>query len=108
VKLSDLRPCDFCNGPVGFCFRVITIALAVVNRRAVQEAVGFHAMGWPLGLTEAMGAHASSGDPVAVAEDNELVTRLFACQDCYATKLSALAVAAEARDAETAAGEGSA
>lgn len=39
-KLSDLRPCDRCGGPVNPTFYVVDVATMVVNQTRVREHVG--------------------------------------------------------------------
>ena len=76
IKLSELRPCDFCGGPVGSTFHVIEVKHAFLGQGA-REVVGMMHMGFPLGLAETMSARGD--EAVIVAEAPELVTRLFVC-----------------------------
>ncbi len=76
IKLSELRPCDFCGGPLGQNFQVITIKHAFLGQGA-REVLGMMVMGFPVGLAEIMSARGD--EAVIVAEVPELVTRLFVC-----------------------------
>ena len=76
IRLSELRPCDFCGGPLGANFQVIEVKHALLGQGA-REVIGMMHMGFPLGLAETMSARGE--EAVIVAEEQELVTRLFAC-----------------------------
>jgi len=40
VKLSDLRPCDACSGPLGLSFNVVRHSGALAGGKATQEVAG--------------------------------------------------------------------
>lgn len=90
MKLTDLRPCDNCNGPVGIIFEVVTVRKAMVKAESVRQAQGGAlAHGFPVGLSEVMGVVRDADDAVVVAgvgeageEFKDLVTEIRLCQNC--------------------------
>lgn len=102
MKLSELRVCDSCRGPLlapggGITFRVVRVSMAVVSPRAAREVMGLSMMfGGALGLAEAM---APEADAVKILADHGTPwTELFLCQDCYCTRDANLASLVEMRD----------
>jgi hypothetical protein len=81
IKLSELEPCSFCDGPLGTVFRIVEVKHAIVNLKNANQTLAL-AQGFGLGLqlAEVMGAGGDRG--VEVLENEEAVTRLFCCQDC--------------------------
>lgn len=102
IKLSEIRPCDFCGGQIAPIFRILDIKMAVFNGRNVNSVLGTaRILGGSLGLAEVMAPGADS--PVEVCEDHELNDRLFACQMCMCHPLD-VARALEKRNAAAARG----
>lgn len=86
MKLSELRPCDNCGGPVGTIFNVVRITRAFVAPRAANQTLGLMQMfGGHLAIAEALTPEA---DCVKIAgdENEQLMTELLICQDCYMMK----------------------
>lgn len=87
-KLSDIRPCDNCAGPVGLIFYIIRFSLVVVNRRAVEEFAGMHQFfGGRASTALVENFSPSAADAIKIPLDDpefkELVTELFICGKCY-------------------------
>lgn len=91
-KLSDLRPCDACCGPVGGTFYVVRHSIAVVNVAAVNEFVGmsqFFQHRAPAALIENFAPETARGFTVAMDEPefSPLGEELFICPTCYGQPL---------------------
>ena len=90
MKLTDLRVCDNCCGPVGVVFSVVQVRWAVVKSEAVRQAQGgVLAHGLPVVFSEIMGVIHDAEEAVVVAgvgevgkETEDLVTNIFLCQIC--------------------------
>ena len=104
MKLSELRPCDYCNegllqskdGTRYAMFYLVTVDRAVLNPRATQRVMGI-AQFFGLQMAEIMGPDAD--DAVAVASEkfpDLKKDELMVCQRCYTTV--PMAVIAEKRD----------
>lgn len=103
MKLSDLRPCDNCGGPIGQMFYVMRYSIALINPDAGNQVLGLAQMfRGSLALAEAM---APRPDCVKVAMDDpefkELTTELFICNDCFLMKPLDMAVLSEKRRTAT-------
>ena len=97
MKLSQLRMCDNCDGPVKQIFYVVRLSLAAVSPNAFNQVAGLTQMyGGALGLAEVM---APDADVVKIAgdEDKALMKELLICQECYMTKPLDLPILAEKR-----------
>ena len=80
LKLSELRPCDACGGPIASVFRHVTVQIAIVKPQEARAQLGLAQMlGGSLALAEVMGP---SPQPVTV--EDELAVTLFLCSTCYA------------------------
>jgi len=90
MKLSELRPCDFCGGAIVPLFHVIQIRPAAVMP-GVRSTLGLVTMGFPLALAEVM---SPEPEPIRVMEEPDAITELFCCTDCF-TRDQNLAIAAE-------------
>jgi len=83
MKLSEIRPCDNCGGPLVPIFYVVRSSIAVFNPDATNEMLGltrmFHGS---LALAEIMG---SKPDAVKIGGDEEenLLIEIYLCQACY-------------------------
>ena len=77
MKLSELKPCTCCGGPLPVAFYVLRFHLAGFDAHATREVVGlanfFHGA---LGLAEAM---APRSDVVKVCDD---YLEAFVCMNC--------------------------
>lgn len=93
MKLSDLRPCDNCGGPVGTSFNLIRHSLVVMNAHKANRVLGMSMMfDGSLQLAEVMG---TDPDCVTIAGEFNpaLWTDFYVCNECYYKKfLSILAL----------------
>jgi hypothetical protein len=97
LKLSEIRPCDFCSGSIAPIFTVIETKIAVFDARSINETLGLMQIwgersGRTLALAEAMGPNP---DAVRVSESDELNVKLFCCQSCLLKGGLDISVAAE-------------
>jgi hypothetical protein len=104
IKVSELRPCDHCGGPIAPMFYVVRLSLALIDHRAVNEFMGMHQFFGgraPVALVENFAP--SAADAVLVAGDKEpsLMTECWICQDCYLGTPLNLARLTESRHART-------
>jgi hypothetical protein len=86
MKLSEVRPCDNCGGPIAPIFNVIRVSPAIFNPREVNQVLGMTQMfGGALGLAEVM---AGGNDAVKVAIDDpaykDSVVDIYLCNKCCA------------------------
>lgn len=94
MKLSDVKPCACCGGPLlvdqmqhWYEFRV---SMVIINQRATQQVLGVMAI---LGGVQALGiAEAMASTPEAVMvmgeHDKELYTQAHICFRCYRKPLA--------------------
>lgn len=99
-RLTDLRPCDNCGGPVGLLFYTLRLSLTLVKPQAVNEY---------LGMAQFFGGRASSAlienfapasaDAVTVAGDKDpsLMTEIVLCSKCYLDQPIVLPLLSEKR-----------
>lgn len=93
VELDELRPCDFCGGPIAPVFRVIEVKPAAIAQ-GVRDYLGLRTMGHHHAVA------AMFAGPAAEVLENE-PTRLFCCNKCSTGPLditAAAKTAAEARE----------
>lgn len=86
IKVSELRPCDNCAGPIAPNFYVVRVSLALVKAGAVNQFLGMHQFfGGRAGAALVENFAPASTDAVIVAGDKEpsLMLELFICQACY-------------------------
>lgn len=86
MKLTELRPCDKCRGPIEKGFYVIEFSQAMVNPRAANEVLGLAQMFGGisgLGIAEAFAPRAEEAVLVFGHRDPTLKTRLIICQRCF-------------------------
>lgn len=88
MKLTEMRPCDNCHGPVGQHFYVLDVSQAMVSPRAANEVLGtatilggVHDPG-ALAIAEVMAPRAEDAVIVFSEKDRSLNTRLVVCQAC--------------------------
>jgi len=107
MKLSEIRPCDACGGPLPGkqklpMFYVVRFSPAVFDRQAVNETMGMHQYFQHQSLELAELFAPGSDHAVNVAMDDpkhrDTMTELLLCQDCFLGELN-LAVLAEKRTA---------
>lgn len=85
-KLTDLRPCDRCGGPVGFQFYTVRTSLTFVKLQAVQQFAGMHMFfGGRASAALIENFAPEAADAVIVAGDQEpkLMTEFVICSGCY-------------------------
>lgn len=100
MKLSELKPCPLCNGPLlsqGMAtWRCIRVSHATLDRRAAREVVGLTTMfGGALGLAEVMAPAAEDAVLVMGDKDKALMDEVHICYDCYVYKLEPLMLLVE-------------
>lgn len=83
MKLSEVRPCDNCGGPIVPIFYVVRTSIAVFNPDTVNQNLGLMRMfRGSLALAETF-----SSDVEAVKiggdEDKRLWADIILCQNCY-------------------------
>jgi hypothetical protein len=111
MKLSELKPCALCGGPLlrppcGTWY-VLRVTQAMVNPAAARQVLGLTTMLWgALGLAEAFAPEPEEAVMVFGDKDRHLMTELHVCFDCWVGKLSVLGMAVEkAGEAKSQGGE---
>lgn len=83
MKLSELRPCDKCNGPLAPSWYVIKLSQCMLDRNATNQTLGLTQMfGGNLAIAELMGSQADRAVVVLGDEIDGLWTELLVCQSC--------------------------
>jgi hypothetical protein len=86
LKLSELRPCDGCNGPLVPAFQYIEIRHAVFNQRSVNATLGtaqiLGGLSHPGAVRIAEALSPGADDAVEVITEPEATTILFVCLKC--------------------------
>ena len=88
MKLSQIRPCDNCGGPIAPIFQVIRTSVALFNPQAANQMLGmtqmFGGTRTGLAIAEVMGPNP---EVVKIAMDEKefagLKTEIFLCQKCF-------------------------
>lgn len=87
MRLTDLKPCAYCNGPLrkGMVAQwyVVTSTIALINPRAANETLGmtqFFQGSYALG--EIFSPHADDAVIIAGEKDPALLTKIHICMDC--------------------------
>lgn len=86
LKLSELRPCDVCNGPLVPAFQHIQIRHAIFNADNANATLGLTQMygglsrRGALAIAEALSPGADAA--VDVVNEPEITTTLFVCLKC--------------------------
>lgn len=104
MKLTDLRPCDACNGPLqgkpggvrSATWYVVRVTQAMLNPKAAGRTLGLAqffgngdmAAPGALTLAEAMGDCGDDAAMILGDKEPELMTELFICFDCYCEPIS--------------------
>lgn len=81
MKLSNLRPCDVCNGKIVPQFYVVRMSLAFFKPNATNAVLGLSQISGSIGLAETL---APDTQCVVVAGDEkpELMSEFFMCFRC--------------------------
>jgi hypothetical protein len=98
-KLSDLRPCDNCRGPVARGFVVVNVSRAMLAPAAANQVLGLtQLLGGSLPLAEQF----APSNPVMVFGDHnpDLYCTIILCQGCWLDKPIDLALLWERVHAE--------
>jgi hypothetical protein len=97
LKLSELRPCDNCDGKIAPIFNVVEVKMAVFNTQSINSTLGLAQM---FGGIQRPGAFAlaecmspGGDDAVSILEERDAITQLFLCQNCMCSHLNLAAVA---------------
>jgi len=100
MKLSDLRPCDSCGGPISPQFHVVRYSIALIKPQVNQVA----AMTLYFGSLALGELFSPEDNVVTVAMDEDefkkLAIELLICQECYLKGGINLALLAEKRLSE--------
>jgi hypothetical protein len=104
VKVSELRPCDNCAGPIAPTFYVVRFSQAIINAAAVNEFMGMHQFFQgkaSAALVENFAPAAGDAALVFGDKDKTLETELFVCQRCVLAGPIDLAMLQERRNHQT-------
>jgi len=84
MKLSEVKPCTKCGGPLGSSFNVIRSSIAFVSPKAAQATLGLFQIlgGHGLGIAEALSPDAEV-IKIAGEENPQLWTQALLCQECW-------------------------
>jgi hypothetical protein len=107
MKLSEIRMCDNCDGPVSQMFYVARFSIALIKPDAGNQVLGLARMfRGSMALAEVM---APEPDCITVAMDDKehqgLTTELLLCTNCYCGNVN-LALLAEKRAEQMGKAEG--
>lgn len=94
MKLSELKPCACCNGPLCLpgigTWYVLRVCQAMVNPQAANEVLGmtqmyggFHA----LGIAEAMAPRPDEAVMILGDEEPKLLEEIHVCFNCWTGEL---------------------
>ena len=88
MKLSDLKPCAVCGGPLPPIWYVVRASMAMLNERAARGVLGLNTIfgGQALALAETMAPAADEAVMVAMDKDRDLMHEIHICQQCYLMK----------------------
>lgn len=95
MKLSELKPCSSCGGPLltppAGCWYVVRVSTAMVNPRAARQVVGLSMMfGGAMGLAEAMAPDPENAVLILGDQDKALLSEFHLCLDCVPVQLLGL------------------
>ena len=93
MKLSDVKPCANCGGPLRkppmATWYVLRVSQAMVNPNAANRVLGTaQILGGHLGLAEVMAPAADDAIWILGDKQRELMTEVHICFDCATGKLS--------------------
>jgi hypothetical protein len=86
MKVSELRPCDQCAGPIAPSFYVVRFSQALIRAKAVNEFLGMHQFfgGKANAALVENFAPASTDAALIFGDQNKtLQTELFICEECF-------------------------
>jgi len=86
MKVTDLRPCDNCGGPIAPSFYIVRMTMAFIKPAAIDEFMGMHKFfGGRASPALVENFAPAAADAVIVAGDKEpsLMTEAFVCAKCY-------------------------
>lgn len=88
MKLSELRPCDGCGGPIAPLFHVLTYTPAVIDATPANQVLGLlqYFGGKAIGLAEVMAPAADEAVKLGSDKHPDMKVTLFLCTDCYVRK----------------------
>lgn len=91
MKVSELRPCDNCGGPIAPAFTVVRFSQALINADAVNEFMGMHRFfggrAHPA-LVENFAPASRDAALIFGDKDKLLETELLICQDCFTGEIN--------------------
>jgi hypothetical protein len=98
VKLSELKPCAVCKGPLPPIWYVLRMSMAFLDRKNTNAVLGLNQIfgGDALHLAEAFAPGAEEAVVVGMDQDKELMREFHICQNCYLMKRIGLAEISEA------------
>lgn len=83
MKLSELRPCDHCGGPLPPIWYIVRASQAMLDKTATNATLGLAQMfGGSLTLAEAMGSRPEEAVLVMGDKIPGLWIEIFLCQNC--------------------------
>ena len=99
IAARDIRPCDFCGGPIVPFFYVIDIRMAAFDAQNVNQLLGMNQFfgSKPESMKLAEIFTPGSSQLAAICDEPEMRQRVYACNECYLLKLTELYLAASAR-----------
>jgi len=106
MKLSELRPCDSCNGPLtgknamrSMTWYVVRVSQAMLNPRAANEVLGMtQYFQGALGMAEIMTPRPDEAVMILGDKEPQLMTELFLCLECACEPKHGLAILIEKRN----------
>lgn len=91
IKVSELRPCANCKGPIAPAFYVVRFSQALINAEAVNEFMGMHRFfsgrAGPA-LIENFAPASNDAALVFGDKDPNLQTEIFICQGCFTDNIN--------------------
>lgn len=95
MKLSELKPCAACGGPLmkppAGCWYVVRVSTAIVNPAAARQVMGLSMMfGGAMGLAEAMAPQPEKAVLIVGDEEPSCMSEFHLCLDCVPTELLGL------------------
>lgn len=93
MKLSELKPCGCCSGPLlkppcgsWYCLRM---SIVILNPRAARGVIGLTTiLGGALGIAEVLAPDADGAVVIAGDKEPELMEEIHVCFDCMTSKLA--------------------
>ena len=87
MKLSELKPCARCHGPLPPIWYVVRTSVAILDEKATRGVLGLHTMfgdsAASLRIAEVMAPAAEKAVIIAGDDKPELMNELFLCSRCY-------------------------